>query len=395
MKFTQIIKIAFTNLKSNKMRSFLTIFGIAIGISSIVFLVSLGYGLQDLSINKIASIEAINTLDITPGKNSAQKIDKELIEKLEADTDFEKISPLLSYGVKVVYEGNNSDIVGNFVNDDYSALEGVDPVFGSFFSNTENEIVVSTAFLKALDIESTDAVGKEIASTVLVIDSDSKEKKEVLKTYKVLGVIQDDSTTYAYIPVASISSEVSDNVVYNSLKAKAALQEKIPEIKEKITSMGYSVTSIADTIDQVDRVFRVVQIILAFFGMVALLVASIGMFNTMTIALLERTRDIGVMKAIGVRNKDVSRIFLTEAMVIAFSGGIIGVALGYATSKVINIIVNMLAKSVGGEAEKLFSMPILFSAGILIFSTLVGIATGFYPSKRASKLNPLDALRYE
>jgi putative ABC transport system permease protein len=115
----------------------------------------------------------------------------------------------------------------------------------------------------------------------------------------------------------------------------------------------------------------------------------------MTIALLERTRDIGIMKAMGVKDRDVSCIFLFESALIATSGGVLGVVGGWLTSKVVNMIVNILAKSVGGEPQKLFSMPIVFSMGIIIFSIIVGIGTGFYPSKRASKLNPLDALRYE
>jgi len=210
-----------------------------------------------------------------------------------------------------------------------------------------------------------------------------------------LGVVQDDSTAFSYIPINSIASELSEKVSYNSLKVKVKDKSQIPSMKEKFTSMGYSVTTIADTISQVDQIFRIIQIILAFFGLVALLVASIGMFNTMTIALLERTRDIGIMKAIGVRDRDVSRIFLSEAAIIAGAGGIIGVVGGWATAKLVNIGVNMLAISVGGEPETLFATPIVFALGIVIFSFFVGILTGLYPSRRASRLNPLDALRYE
>jgi len=395
MKLLETLRISFTNLRSNKMRSFLTIMGIAIGIASIVFLVSLGYGLQKLSIDKIASIEAINTLDISPGKNSSNKVDDSLVDEFQSDTDIEKVSPLIAFGLKLDYEGKKTDAVGNFVNDDYSDLEGVEPVLGAFFSNSENQIVVSSALLKAINIEATNSVEKELSASIVFVDSETKNKTEVSKKYQIIGVIQDESTSFAYIPISSIEENLSGNTIYNSMKVKVADQEKIPQVKDKITSMGYTVTSIADTIDQVDQIFRIIQIILAFFGLVALLVASIGMFNTMTIALLERTRDIGVMKALGVRDRDVSRIFLVESAIIATSGGFLGVLLGWLTAKGINLIINILAQSVGGEPQNLFVLPLVFSSGIVIFSIFVGIATGFYPSKRASKLNPLDALRYE
>ncbi len=395
MKFSEIARISFTNLKSNRMRTLLTIVGISIGITSIVFLVSLGYGLQELSIKKIASIEAINTLDITTGKSSDQKVDDDLINQLKTIPEISKISPLLALGAKMDYEGRQTDSVGNFIDDDYATLEGINPVLGAFFSNSEKDIVVSTALLKAINLNINEAVNKQITAQIITVNSGTKERKSVIREYRIVGVVQDDSTSFSYIPIISIKGDITWSPIYNSLKAKVIDKEKIQQMKEKISSMGYSVSTIADTISQVDQIFRVIQIVLAFFGLVALMVASIGMFNTMTIALLERTRDIGIMKAIGVKDKDVSLIFLSESALIATSGGVLGVFGGWLTSEIVNLAINILAKSVGGEPQKLFSIPLILSSGIVIFSILVGIGTGFYPSKRASKLNPLDALRYE
>jgi putative ABC transport system permease protein len=395
MRTSQIFLIAISNIKSNRMRSLLTIMGIAVGIATIVFLVSLGYGLQELSTKKIANIAAINTLDVSPGKTAVQKVDNALVAKIKEIPEVESISPLLSLGLKVDYQGKKTDAVGSFVDDEFSRLEGVETVIGGFFSNSPENIVVSTALLRALDITSTDAVKKEFDILVIFIDSATKEKKEIAKKYSVIGVAQDESVSFAYVPISSISDLVTDNTVYNSLKVNIKDQKTIPHVKEEITSMGFTVTSIADTISQVDQIFRIIQLILAFFGLVALLVASIGMFNTMTIALLERTRDIGIMKSLGVRDRDVSKIFLTESSMISTLGGGAGVVLGYLTAIGVNIGVNSLAKSVGGQPEKLFTTPFFFAAGIVVFSIFVGFLTGFYPSRRASKLNPLDALRYE
>ncbi|NCN28331.1 ABC transporter permease [bacterium] len=395
MKFSQILLIAINNIKSNRMRSILTIMGIAVGIATIVFLVSLGYGLQELSIKRIASIAAINTIEVSPGKTAVQKVDNSLIAKIKEMPEISKISPLLSLGLKIDFQGKKTDAVGSFIDDDYAQLQGIETVVGGFFSNSPTDIVASTALLKALNIVPTDAVKKQFTSTVIIVNPETKEKKEIPKEYTVIGVVQDDSVSFAYVPIASVQDQISDSTVYNLLEVNVKDQKSIPAVKESITSMGFTVTSIADTISQVDQIFRVIQIILAFFGLIALLVASIGMFNTMTIALLERTRDIGVMKSLGVRDRDVSKIFLTESSMISTLGGIIGVVLGYVTAKGINSGVNQLAKSVGGEPQTLFVIPAIFAAGIVVFSVFVGFITGFYPSRRASRLNPLDALRYE
>jgi len=395
MRLNQILRIAINNIKSNKMRSLLTISGIAVGIATIVFLVSLGYGLQQLSVKKIASIAAINTLDVSPGKTAVQKIDNNLIASIKSMPDVASVSSLLSLGLKVDFEGKKTDAVGSFVNDDYAKLEGLDTVVGGFFSNSTTDIVVSTALLKALNIDPTGAVKKEFNTTVIMVNSATKEKTEVAKKYFVIGVIQDDSVSFAYVPQSSVADKVSDATVYNSVKVNISDQKQIQGVKDKITSMGFTVTSIADTISQVDQIFRVVQLVLALFGFIALMVASIGMFNTMTIALLERTRDIGIMKALGARDRDISKIFLFESSAISSMGGLFGVLLGYLTGKAINFGVNQLAISVGGDAQTLFVTPFLLAVGIVVFSVLVGVMTGFYPSRRASRLNPLDALRYE
>ena len=209
MKFSEIARISFTNLKSNRMRTLLTIVGISIGITSIVFLVSLGYGLQELSIKKIASIEAINTLDITTGKSSDQKVDDDLINQLKTIPEISKISPLLALGAKMDYEGRQTDSVGNFIDDDYATLEGINPVLGAFFSNSEKDIVVSTALLKAINLNINEAVNKQITAQIITVNSGTKERKSVIREYRIVGVVQDDSTSFSYIPIISIKGDIT------------------------------------------------------------------------------------------------------------------------------------------------------------------------------------------
>jgi putative ABC transport system permease protein len=128
---------------------------------------------------------------------------------------------------------------------------------------------------------------------------------------------------------------------------------------------------------------------------VALAVSAIGMFNTMTIALLERTNEIGIMKAIGASNSDIRLLFLVESILIGFFGGLGGLIIGIGGTKVINLFFNVFASRMGGQSMEIFYTPMWFVAFIMIFSTLIGFFTGVYPARRAEKLNPLMALRYK
>ena len=166
-------------------------------------------------------------------------------------------------------------------------------------------------------------------------------------------------------------------------------------MSDSITDMGYSVLALSENIDQINKVFQAIQIVLGIFGLVALFVAAIGMVNTMTVTLLERINEIGIMKAIGASDKDIGKMFLVESLMIGFSGGIGGIILGFLVSRIFNLGINMLAQSFGGQPVNLFYTPLWFIAFIVIFSTLVGFFSGIIPSKRASGMNPLEALRYK
>ncbi len=392
MKPFEIIRIALTNLKSNGARSMLTIAGISVGIGAIVFLVSLGYGLQKMSTEKIASIDAINTIDVSPGKEGTKDLNQATVDEINAWEEVEKTSPFLSMGGKVSVDKNQTDTVINAVESSFFKMEGTEINYGAVFTDNAQHTVISSGLVKAIGQNANDIVSQEISFNVILPGDDEKTEEFQLV---VSGVIQDDSSAFSFVPLNLVKDNISEDSNYNSLKVNVRDQEQIQGVKDRLGGMGFKVSSIADTIDQVNQIFRVLQIVLAMFGMVALLVAAIGMFNTMTIALLERTRDIGIMKSVGVRNKDVYSMFLVESVFIATSGGVAGVVVGYLISKGANFLINRLALSVGGEAQSLFHTPLWFVGVVIGFSVIVGISTGFYPSRRAARLNPLDALRYE
>ena len=162
-----------------------------------------------------------------------------------------------------------------------------------------------------------------------------------------------------------------------------------------IDALGLTASSISETIDQANKVFRIIQLILMVFGMIALIVSAIGMFNTMTITLLERTEEIGIMKAIGASKKDISLMFVMESTLMGFLGALGGVILGFLGGLIINLLINAIATRFGGEAVSLFYSPLWFISTVIGFGAFVGFMTGVFPARKASHIDALDALRYK
>jgi len=402
MKLIDVLRLAFGNLRRNKMRTFLTIIGVVIGIGAIVFLVSLGFGLQKMATSKITSLDALTVINVTKPEN---RFTKDATSQFATLPGVEGVSVTYSLPAKAklkedksAQEGSESIVYG--VDPKFLKLEEVGVSLGkeNFSSNTAEEAIVSKANLRIFEIsDAKDILGKEIKFKVgvtknNVVDWNIPNNE---KTYKIIGVTNEDQNAVAYVPISNLENLPIPN--YNSIKVKIAQDQKteISKTKAKIEQLGFETSSIKDTLDQINRVFLIIKIILGGFGMIALFVASIGIFNTMTISLLERTHEIGIMKAIGATDKDVKRTFLTEAAAIGFFGGLFGVLFGLLAGFLINALMNLLATSFGGQPLKIFETPLIFGAEAVLFSFLVSLIAGIYPARRASRLNPIEALRYE
>ncbi len=182
---------------------------------------------------------------------------------------------------------------------------------------------------------------------------------------------------------------------YASATVKVRRAQNTQDVEDKIKSLGYSAFSINDALEGAKRAFIILDLVLSLIGSIALAVSSLGIMNTMVMSILERTREIGVMKAIGASDSDVRRIFLVEASAIGILGGVAGVALGWLVGRAINFGANIYIVRQGGEPGNLFSLPLWLIAGALAFSWLVSLLAGSYPANRAAKLNPIQALRHD
>ncbi|MBU1148559.1 FtsX-like permease family protein, partial [Patescibacteria group bacterium] len=209
---------------------------------------------------------------------------------------------------------------------------------------------------------------------------------------KLVGVV-DDELTLGYVPLEVVAEYGLTD--YNLARVKVQERDDLKSVRTVIESMGFQVDSVADTVGQIDQIFVVFQFVMAGFGLVAMLVASLGAFNTLTVSLLERTREVGLMIALGTKRRYIYRLFLTESFLIGMIGGMSGMAFGYLLGEATNFIINRLAVRLGGQVVDIFSTPLIFVVIILGVIMGVGFLTGIYPARRASRINPLDALRYE
>jgi putative ABC transport system permease protein len=170
---------------------------------------------------------------------------------------------------------------------------------------------------------------------------------------------------------------------------------QVQAAEKAIEKMGFSTFSMMEAMRSLRRFFAVLDLFLGIFGSLALAVASLGIINTLVMAILERRREIGIMKALGASDKDVRRLFFAEAGSMGLLGGLLGVALGWAIGKAINFGANVWLARQEFPPEKIWSVPWWLVAGAIGFAVLVSLAAGLYPASRAAKLDPVKALRYE
>lgn len=402
MLVADILRLATRTFRTNRSRTILTILGISVGIGAILFLVSLGYGLQELILNRITTSDALLSLDVSTGDLTSLKLDRESLEDIKNIPGVDKVSPLVTAQTQMNIDDISSELQINFADREFFRLDGTIIEKGDFYSENpedENKIIISSSALLLFNLDEESVFNKTINFTLFMASEEGEESLlirnsiDLKKDFKVIGIIEEENSNYVYLPL-SISENLNMRD-YSKVKVKVDAEENLEIAREAIIEKGYIVSALSDIIEQANQIFQIVQIVLASFGIVALIVSAIGMFNTMTIALLERTQEIGIMKALGATSADIWKLFLSESVIIGFFGGLGGIAIGLFGGELFNYGLNLLAGAFGGDKIDMFYTPYWFVALIITFSTLVGFATGFYPARRAAKINALVALRYK
>lgn len=391
MRLADVIRIAFRMFRTNLLRSLLTTLGIGIAISFIVLLIGFGYGLQSVTIGSIISSKVLFSLDIQGDLDEGVELSEQTVEEVRPLAGVEAVSPVVITTGQVLIDEELASVAVNAGNETFMTMEGVEIQTGRAYRDGTREIVVSPQTLELLDINPQVVVGKTVSLSYA--DPNNENDQKQLDNLLIVGVTSSTDAPALYLPFSLINT--GTGVLLTSVKATAIDREAIIAVRNAMTAKGYQVESLVDTLDQARRIFQWATIGLAAFGGIALVVASIGMFNTLTIALIERTREIGIMKAIGVTNQTVRQLFLTEAAIIGLLGGLLGIGIGVGIGSIVEMVVNQMARTYQASTVDLFQHPVWFLVGIAVFPMILSMLTGLYPAIRAARLNPLRALRYE
>jgi putative ABC transport system permease protein len=241
-----------------------------------------------------------------------------------------------------------------------------------------------------------EVLGKTVTFRVLVPIPGSTESSVVpiTKQYRIKGVTGDQGNLAAMMTLDEFTSHF-EIPYYESVQVRVKESAFLTPMQDIIFEKGFTVTALSKTVEQANKIFQGIQGVLAVFGGIALTVSAIGMFNTMTVTLLERTAEIGVMRTIGASSQDIVILFVAEAVIVGFLGGFVGIAIGGGLGLILNGALSVVAGNFGGESVALFRYPMTFLVFIAVFSGTVGFITGLFPARRAAKINPLDAIRYK
>ena len=400
MRIADLFRLSTRMFKSRPTRTWLTIFGISVGIGAVLFLVSLGYGLQNVILKKIVFNQAMLSLTVTTLTENVELNDPAVAE-LKRLPKVADAAELANYVGQAAFDGFNANVEFRAANSSFFAYAGIQPLFGGLYDGgAEKAVLVSEAVLKLLNVaDPKEIIGQNLGFQVFVTrkSEEAEQNVEVLNfdpVYRVVGVVEDKQTAFVYFPLRELRARVTPES-YEQVQLKVEKSEDLTAVKDAVIERGFQVSSLSEVIEQANKIFSVVQIVLGLFGAIALVVSSIGMFNTMTVTLLERTNEIGIMRALGARRKDVRNLFVAESVIIGFLGGVVGITMGMLGGKIFNGLINILAQRFGGVKTDLFFYPRTFLIGIIILSALIGFFSGIFPARRAAKMDPLDALRYK
>ena len=405
MKLVDIANETYSSLSANKARSGLTMLGIVIGIASVIAMVSIGNGAK-ASIQ--SSIEGLgsNLLTIIPGivqpgrgivssgRGAAQTLKNEDIDVVKAIDGVGAISPEVSSRFQVVANGNNTNTTITGVTPDYLNVHNLSIANGNFISDANQRSIGRQAVLGAT--VATDLFPDQDAESLL-----GKTIRINKINFNVVGILvakggagfsgPDDMI---FVPLSTMQKILSGMDYLSMMAVSVTDKNKMAEVKDLITNAlldkhhvveaDFSIISQEDILGTLSTVIDTFTLFLAAIASISLLVGGIGIMNMMLTTVTERTKEIGLRKAIGAKRSDINMQFLSEAVVLTFIGGFIGIILGW--------LICLVVTSTGIVKTQVSISSVLLAFGV---STAIGIIFGYYPARRAGMLNPIDALRYE
>ncbi|MBP9668902.1 MAG: ABC transporter permease [Candidatus Pacebacteria bacterium] len=402
MRIQDIAMLSTRMFKTNPSRTWLTILGMGVGTGAVVALVGLGFGLQGIILERIVFGETLLSLNVTNPPSHIVVLNQATLDEFRANELVKDVAAMASFPTLITFEGLTGNAFLQGMAPSYFLYTGMKAVEGELFTDEtaaedRNAVIISGALLKLFGVENpVEALGKVVTFRVFVPIEGTEDSTEVplTKEYRIKGVSSDEASLVAIIPLDEFSSHFSAPF-YERVQVRVIDSESLTAVQDAILQKGFTVTALSKTVEQANKIFQGIQAVLAIFGGIALTVSAIGMFNTMTVTLLERTAEIGVMRTIGASSRDIVVLFVTEALIVGFLGGVVGISIGVGLGFMANGALGAAASRFGGEAVHIFRYPLGFLLFIAAFSAIVGLLTGLFPARRAAKINPLDAIRYK
>ncbi len=402
MQLADLGRLSTRSFKNNPLRTWLTILGMGVGTGAVVVLVGLGFGLQQIILEQIVFGETLLSLGVSATGARGLTINDEVIKKFEAEDHILDVAPLARFPALITYKGLTGNVFIQGAEPAYLRYAGVTVSDGAAFIEEDmsngTEVMLSPAVLKLFGVEDAKSfIGQEVNFRLLVPDTTNPDLiSEIVieKKFRVKGITKEQGTLNALMMLPELRNYVGIEE-YDRAQVRVESSDFLAATEKLLIEQGYRVTALSKTVEQASKIFQGIQAVLATFGGIALLVSAIGMFNTMTVTLLERTKEIGIMRTIGASPSDIKALFVSESIVVGFLGGVSGIVMGVTLGFAVNIMLNIAAGQFGGKSVELFAFPIPFLLFIAAFSAIVGYLTGIFPARRASLLNPLDAIRYE
>ncbi len=435
MRFRDLTFIVISNLRRMKLRLALTALGVVIGTSAIVLMVSLGVGLQRSVVASLGDLGAATHINVMgggfsgPGMPEPLPLDEKAVAKFEGMEHVEAVMPSVMAMVQdMSYKKQSASTQVKGVPVDSLKAFGFEVAEGRL-PRSDTEILLGDGVPEmfvgmnsggdagdagaALDL-----VGKRIIVTVVKYPSEEEASKSpavamaepVEERHKmtVVGVLaptdaETDMTTFVSLDTALAFNGVSTRrPTYDTVIVKADSAETVAGIEKILTTDGYMTFSARTIQEGLKSTFLIVQVVLGALGAIAMIVAALGIANTMTMSIYERTREIGIMKAVGASNRQIKRVFLGEAAIIGVLGGIGGLVFSSGGAALANLFLQsaIAAQSGGGggappEATTFFYIPAWLAVFAIVFAASVGLLSGVLPAVRAANLDPLVALRHE
>ena len=467
MKLPDLTELALRNLRESLLRNSLTTVGISVGVASLVAMLSLGIGLQQLASRRLVKSGLFDTIMVTsrrdlrgmgreeertgPTPGESRVLDEAARVEIERLPNVSEAYPDIRFVTELRFEDKPHLTMVSALPDSAKSNDAFEGMQGGFFSSdTVPEAILQKSFAEEL-LGKTPALGtpepsvaelaqpllgKELtmryaqrasspAPSAAPASSDATSGDFAGASYsvisreqklKIVGVSDLDPESMrgptrakVFLPLKlaeslhvmqptdlrEVARAAGDQPVYSSISVRVKNPAQIQVVEDAVKKMGFTAFSILDASRGLRQFFAVLYAFLGIFGSLALMVASIGIVNTLVMAILERRREIGIMKAIGASDGDVKKLFFAEAGAMGILGGIVGVVLGWAIGQVINLGTNVYLKRQSLPPEHFWAVPWWLVGSAIAFAFVVSLVSGLYPAGRAARLDPVQALRYE